>query len=652
MLSLLALAAILVTGTSVSNAADYVIAVDISGSMRWDKEGKRLEEGDPGKSRIEIIRPALLQYVSQLPDESRVYLISFNSGVVSEKEFVFSKGGQRQDATEWIAKLEPPGDSQTHLWSTLRRCLLKAREYAAAGQDKWVNVRIITDGENDHPGASLSLADVLRDFPEIPQGLMKPDIVLLGSLKAEFVAPIQKAADKDQVTLITGENFEDPLPPIINWLPRPVVVGTKTSILDASQASFASYEWFVDGEKVSGKRAFEHVFQKPGAVVVEARVKRKNGSADKARGTIMVVSSPIRADFHVPARIVAGEPAEFVNRSEGAIESYEWLIAGKKVGDAKDLRHIFDAAGDYLLVLKVQGKTGQLTELERSVLVEDAPAPPPAPMAAFRVVGDTVKAGEAVQLMDDSSGLVSQYKWEFGDGEQSSDKNPVHAFDGPGTRKVLLTVSGPGGSASAEKDVKVVPKWEAPTIGAIRFTPEKPVAPVTVHAEVEISGDYERVEWDLGGLGVMEGVSVEFEADEPGDYEMKVRVWPKPENESGAAAPVSKEFSLKVRKPFPGWLRWLLLALGLVAALLIVWNIVRPKKIAGLLSYAQPGGEESQVRLSGTSYSLVAIGAEGYEIKNLKSHGICLCKEGIPQKSLKHREEFYAGPLVCRYIRA
>ncbi len=60
-----------------------------------------------------------------------------------------------------------------------------------------------------------------------------------------------------------------------------------------------------------------------------------------------------------------------------------------------------------------------------------------------------------VKFSDLSSGTITSWKWEFGDGETSTDKNPEHTYrDCPGDKKlctVKLTVCGPDGCTTATK---------------------------------------------------------------------------------------------------------------------------------------------------------------------------------------------------------
>lgn len=58
-----------------------------------------------------------------------------------------------------------------------------------------------------------------------------------------------------------------------------------------------------------------------------------------------------------------------------------------------------------------------------------------------------------VEFTDASSGDITSWDWDLGDGNSSTDQNPVHTYAGPGPYTVVLTVTGPGG---ADTDSQVV----------------------------------------------------------------------------------------------------------------------------------------------------------------------------------------------------
>ncbi len=63
-----------------------------------------------------------------------------------------------------------------------------------------------------------------------------------------------------------------------------------------------------------------------------------------------------------------------------------------------------------------------------------------------------------VVFTDNSIGEISSWHWDFGDGATSDVRNPVHIFEKPGEKTVILKVSGPDGSDTFARVWDVVVK--------------------------------------------------------------------------------------------------------------------------------------------------------------------------------------------------
>jgi PKD repeat protein len=63
---------------------------------------------------------------------------------------------------------------------------------------------------------------------------------------------------------------------------------------------------------------------------------------------------------------------------------------------------------------------------------------------SFKVV-DTKR--RLVAFHDDSTGQTTAWKWDFGDGTQSTEQNPLHQYKLPGEYVVVLNVEGPSGKS-------------------------------------------------------------------------------------------------------------------------------------------------------------------------------------------------------------
>ena len=64
--------------------------------------------------------------------------------------------------------------------------------------------------------------------------------------------------------------------------------------------------------------------------------------------------------------------------------------------------------------------------------------------------------GTAVNFTDTSSGNVTTWQWEFGDGTTSNERNPMHIYDKPGSYDVTLRISGADGKDEFKREGAVV----------------------------------------------------------------------------------------------------------------------------------------------------------------------------------------------------
>ena len=82
------------------------------------------------------------------------------------------------------------------------------------------------------------------------------------------------------------------------------------------------------------------------------------------------------------------------------------------------------------------------------LLAAEAKGAPAADFSADRV---EVRPDMEIKFFDESQGEVTSWKWDFGDGSTSTEKNPIHVYAKNGQYSVTLTVTGPGGSDTATK---------------------------------------------------------------------------------------------------------------------------------------------------------------------------------------------------------
>ena len=104
--------------------------------------------------------------------------------------------------------------------------------------------------------------------------------------------------------------------------------------------------------------------------------------------------------------------------------------------------HTYNAADSYKVALQVYNSAGYNVTTEASFIT----ATEPAPVASFIA---NVTSGEvplSVNFTDTSINIPSSWFWDFGDGTNSSDQNPIHSYTSAGTYNVSLNATNAAGS--------------------------------------------------------------------------------------------------------------------------------------------------------------------------------------------------------------
>jgi PKD repeat protein len=155
------------------------------------------------------------------------------------------------------------------------------------------------------------------------------------------------------------------------------------------------------------------------------------------------VLQPVHAEFAAtPASGVHPLLVQFTNQSTGDYDTCTWTFGdGGTSASCDDPTHTYAAKGVYTVALTVTGPGGTDT-LTRSghITVYD-------PVQAD--LSGSPRSGPPpleVSFTNSSTGDFTSSLWDFGDGQTSTLKDPVHTYVDEGSYTVTLTVSGPGGT--------------------------------------------------------------------------------------------------------------------------------------------------------------------------------------------------------------
>lgn len=107
------------------------------------------------------------------------------------------------------------------------------------------------------------------------------------------------------------------------------------------------------------------------------------------------------------------------------------------------------------------------------------------PSSGFTVTPTTGGQPLKVQFNNTSSGDVTDWYWNFGDGYSSTEQSPGHVYRNPGSYTVSLTSTGPGGSNTLTKEDVVTVTSEKVT--SLTLSSEYAMADQPVSVELELS---------------------------------------------------------------------------------------------------------------------------------------------------------------------
>ena len=231
---------------------------------------------------------------------------------------------------------------------------------------------------------------------------------------------------------------------------------------DASQSidpdeDIVDYEWDIDGAMEVGQKV-EFTFETVGTYTVTLLVRDAEDQEGTASITVEVEEPGVRAEIHADpeegtAPLTVNFDGSASSTFRGNIVSYEWdfgdgsppSVVGAKIS------HKYNEVGTYTVILKVTTNEDESAETEKNIYVREIPL-----RACFTPSRRSGAAPLTVTFDSKcSTGAVSQYSWDFGDGETSESRKPTHTFEYAGTFNVTLEVTDDKNNVSSFSDAIV-----------------------------------------------------------------------------------------------------------------------------------------------------------------------------------------------------
>jgi len=125
----------------------------------------------------------------------------------------------------------------------------------------------------------------------------------------------------------------------------------------------------------------------------------------------------------------------FYDTSSGVPTSWVWNFGDGGTSTEQNPSHTYTTAGSYPVSLTVRNEYGTSQKSELNFILAGT-----LPSAQFTAIPSEGAVPLVVQFNDLSTGIPSTFAWDFGDGETSTEKSPLHTYTREGIYDVALTV--------------------------------------------------------------------------------------------------------------------------------------------------------------------------------------------------------------------
>jgi gliding motility-associated-like protein len=198
--------------------------------------------------------------------------------------------------------------------------------------------------------------------------------------------------------------------------------------------------WYMgDGNFIYDFEPGQYTYEQWGDYTIQLVV--SNGScSDTTYRDVLILPPPPVANFEGPAEGCVPLTVSFTNLSQDHVAS-SWAFGDGSQSTATNPVYTYWQPGVYTVSLTVTGADGSNDQMVQEQIIHVFPRA----QAAFTVTPNEVNVpGEPVYCLNLSTNATS-YQWDFGDGNYSSEENPLYYYGAEGEYDVTLIASNDAG---------------------------------------------------------------------------------------------------------------------------------------------------------------------------------------------------------------
>ncbi|AKB58388.1 glutaminyl-peptide cyclotransferase [Methanosarcina barkeri] len=256
-------------------------------------------------------------------------------------------------------------------------------------------------------------------------------------------------------------------------------------------------------------------------VITTVKVGKEPAAFGKFTGSVKVQKpkTPVAVFYASPKSGRAPLSVKFTDKSTGTPTKWKWDFGDGSKSFLQNPTHKYSKAGKYTVTLKVTNAAGIDTATKSKYIIVTAK-----PAAVFYASPKSGTAPLSVKFTDKSTGKPTKWKWSFGDGKTSTEKNPTHKYYKIGKYTVKLTVTNEAGSNTATKSKYITVKTSQAPVAVFYASPKSGTAPLSVKFTDKSTGKPTKWKWSFGDGKTSTEKSPTHKYSKTGKYTVKLTV--------------------------------------------------------------------------------------------------------------------------------
>lgn len=228
---------------------------------------------------------------------------------------------------------------------------------------------------------------------------------------------------------------------LYSWFPDTSVSATTIQFSDQSTGNIIAWNWDFGDGTTSTLQNPSHTYAMPGlywaCLTITATTFNGQQCTSSMCDTVYVANSACSAWFTF---MVSSSTVTFTGNATGTAPiTYLWTFGDGTTSTLQNPVHTYSSPGTYNACLVIADSTGCNAMYCSNVAIQGTGC-----QANFSWSNTPPSTTVSFTDLSTSTGIISTWIWNFGDGTTSGAQNPTHTYNSNGLYLVCLTIIGPG----------------------------------------------------------------------------------------------------------------------------------------------------------------------------------------------------------------